>query len=67
MRVLEIAPLLQSGAGRMIVDLALDPQTSGGLLAALPSTAAEGLVRRLSGAAIVGRVLPGEAGSVQLV
>jgi len=59
--------IVADGADPILVDLALDPQTSGGLLAALPSTAAEGLVRRLSGAAIVGRVLPGEAGSVQLV
>ena len=60
--VLEIA----DGADELLVDLALDPQTSGGLLAAVPADQAEGLVRRLPGAAVVGRVTDGKAGTVRL-
>jgi len=54
-------------ADPILVDLALDPQTSGGLLAALPPGAAERLVRRLPGAAVVGRAIPGDPGAVHLV
>jgi selenide,water dikinase len=60
--VLEIAV----GADELLVDLALDPQTSGGLLAAVPADQAEGLIRRLPGAAVVGRVTDGKAGTVRL-
>ena len=60
--VLEIA----DGADELLVDLALDPQTSGGLLAAVSADAAEKIVRRLPGSAIVGRVLGGKAGTVRL-
>ena len=60
--VLEIA----DGADELRVDLALDPQTSGGLLAAVPADEAEAIVRRLPGAAIVGRVVDGETGAVRL-
>ncbi len=60
--VLEIAP----DADPVLVDVALDPQTSGGLLVALPATAAERLVRRLPAAAI-GRCTDGPAGHVRLV
>jgi selenide,water dikinase len=49
------------------VDLALDPQTSGGLLAAVTPDAANRLLRRLPGAAVVGRVTDGPAGSVVLL
>ncbi|HHQ48663.1 MAG TPA: selenide, water dikinase SelD, partial [Acidobacteria bacterium] len=61
--VLEIA----GDADPILVDLALDPQTSGGLLAALPATDAERLVRRLPGAAVVGRAVAGATGTVRLV
>jgi len=61
--VLEIA----DGADELRVDLALDPQTSGGLLAAISADAAERIVRRLPGAAIVGRVTDGKAGTVRLL
>jgi len=60
--VLEIA----EGADELRVDLALDPQTSGGLLAAVTAEAAEKIVRRLPGAAIVGRVVDGKAGTILL-
>ncbi|MEN8165376.1 MAG: selenide, water dikinase SelD [Acidobacteriota bacterium] len=48
------------------VDLALDPQTSGGLLAALTPEAATTLCRRISSAVIVGWVVEGRQGAVQL-
>ena len=50
------------GAQRALLDLAADPQTSGGLLAALPLREAEALLERLHAfapwSAIVGEVLP---------
>jgi selenide,water dikinase len=58
---------VDAGADELRVDLCLDPQTSGGLLAAVAPEHAEGLVRRLPGAAIVGRVIDGTAGTVRLV
>lgn len=61
--VLEIA----AGAEPLRVDLALDPQTSGGLLAAVPPAAAAALIRRLPGAAIVGHAVEGPSGVVRLV
>jgi selenide,water dikinase len=60
--VLEIA----DGADELRVDLALDPQTSGGLLAAIPADRADALVRRLPGAAVVGRVTDGKPGAILL-
>jgi len=60
--VLEIA----GGADPLLVDLALDPQTSGGLLAALPAADARRLQRRLPSSAIVGRATAGAAGVVAL-
>jgi len=60
--VLKIA----DGADELRVDLALDPQTSGGLLAAVSAEAAEKIVRRLPGAAVVGRVTDDKAGTVRL-
>ncbi len=57
---------IADGADELRVDLALDPQTSGGLLAAVSADDAEKIVRRLPGAAIVGRVTDGEAGTVRL-
>jgi selenide,water dikinase len=58
---------IDDGADELRVDLCLDPQTSGGLLAAVPAKKAEGLVRRLPGSAIVGRVTDGPRGEVRLV
>jgi selenide,water dikinase len=60
--VLEIA----AGADPFLVDLALDPQTSGGLLAALPAADARRLQRRLPSSAIVGRATAGTPGAVVL-
>ncbi len=60
--VLDIA----DGADELRVDLALDPQTSGGLFAAVTPDAAERLLRRLPAAAVVGRVTDGPAGAVLL-
>jgi len=63
-----IAAVLEvvDGADELRVDLALDPQTSGGLLAAVPAEAADALLRRLPAAAVVGRVVDGTAGAVIL-
>jgi selenide,water dikinase len=61
--VLEIV----DGADELRVDLCLDPQTSGGLLAAVLPEHAEDLLRRLPGAAVVGRVTDGPAGTVSLI
>jgi selenide,water dikinase len=60
--VLEIG----DGADELRVDLSLDPQTSGGLLAAIRPEHAEAMVRRLPGSAIVGRVVDGQTGIVRL-
>jgi selenide,water dikinase len=60
--VLEIA----DGADELRVDLALDPQTSGGLLAAVTPDAAERLLRRLPSSVIVGRIVEGDEGVVRL-
>jgi len=60
--VLDIA----DGADELRVDLALDPQPSGGLLAAVPAKRAETLLRRLPSAAVVGRVTDGPPGTVLL-
>jgi len=60
--VLEIG----DGADPYRVDLALGPQTSGGLLAAVVPAAAAPLLRRLPAAAVVGRVVEGPAGAVVL-
>jgi selenide,water dikinase len=58
---------VDEGADELRVDLCLDPQTSGGLLASVLPEHAEALVRRLPGAAIVGRVTDGLPGTVHLV
>ena len=60
--VLEIA----DGADPILVDLALDPQTSGGLLAAVSEADARTLARRLPMSAIIGRCVAGTAGRVLL-
>jgi selenide,water dikinase len=64
-----IAAVLEvdEGADELRVDLCLDPQTSGGLLASVLPEHAEALVRRLPGSAIVGRVVDGTPGTVRLV
>ncbi len=60
--VLQIA----DGVDPILVDLALDPQTSGGLIAAVPESDAQRLLRRLPASAIVGRCVEGEPGTVRL-
>jgi selenide,water dikinase len=57
---------IDAGADPIEVDLALDPQTSGGLLAALPADDARRVQRRLPSSAIVGRAVAGTAGAVAL-
>ncbi len=58
---------VDDGADPVLVDLALDPQTSGGLLVACTPDRATALVRRLPAAAIVGRCVAGSPGHVRLV
>jgi selenide,water dikinase len=58
---------VDGGADELRVDLCLDPQTSGGLLASITPEHTEGLVRRLPGSAVVGRVVEGKPGTVRLV
>jgi selenide,water dikinase len=58
---------IEDGADELRVDLCLDPQTSGGLLAAVAPENAEAIVRRLPGAAIVGRVTDGRPGMIKLI
>jgi selenide,water dikinase len=53
-------------ADAILVDLALDPQTSGGLLVACAPAAAADLARRLPDAVVVGRCVEGPAGHVRL-
>jgi selenide, water dikinase len=64
-----IAAVLEvdDGADELRVDLCLDPQTSGGLLAAVAPEHAAALVRRLPGAAVIGRITAGPAGGVRLL
>lgn len=60
--VLELGP----DADGLRIDLALDPQTSGGLLAALTEDDAATLCRRVSSAVVVGRAVEGTQGRVFL-
>ncbi len=53
-------------ADPVLVDLALDPQTSGGLLVACEPEAARTLARRLPEARVVGRCIQGPPGTVRL-
>ncbi len=53
--VMEIEP----GSDPLLLDIALDPQTSGGLLLSLPPEQARKLVQRLPASAIVGQVSEG--------
>jgi selenide,water dikinase len=57
---------LAAGVDPILVDIALDPQTSGGLLLALPPDQAQQLVRSLPASAIIGDVLEAPAGRVLL-
>ena len=63
--------LVQEGVSQALVDLAADPQTSGGLLAALPPAAARRLLEELGDhapwSAIVGEVLPQRAAALEIV
>ncbi len=57
---------LAEGVDPILVDLLLDPQTSGGLLAAVPEAAAAPLLRSLPAAGVVGRAEEGPAGAVRI-
>jgi selenide,water dikinase len=57
---------VSAGADPVRVDLALDPQTSGGLLIACAEEAARLLVSRLPEAAIVGRCVAGDPGHIKV-
>jgi selenide,water dikinase len=57
---------IDEGSDLLLCDVALDPQTSGGLLLALPADQARELVLRLPASAIVGEVVEG-APRVQLI
>ena len=56
---------------RVLVDLAADPQTSGGLLVSLPRKESEHLIQRLHAAsqtgAIVGEIVPNQGHSVAIL
>ena len=54
-------------ADPLSVDLAHDPQTSGGLLIACTQDAAKELVHKLPAATIIGRVVEEEAGTIRLI
>ncbi len=58
---------IDNGADELRVDLCLDPQTSGGLLAAVSPKEANALIRRIPGSAVVGQVTDGDHGTVRLV
>jgi selenide,water dikinase len=58
---------LQTKADAAVEDLLYDPQTSGGLLIALPETDAASLVRSLDGAYTIGRVLPRQEKPIRLL
>ncbi len=58
--------VLAEGVDPLRVDLALDPQTSGGLLIACAEDRAQHLCGALGGARVVGRCVSGEAGEVRL-
>ncbi|MBN1336241.1 MAG: selenide, water dikinase SelD [Deltaproteobacteria bacterium] len=61
-RMLQVA----DDADPLLMDVALDPQTSGGLLIACSPADAEALCRRLPEACVVGRVVEGPAGEIRL-
>jgi selenide,water dikinase len=63
-----LASVLSLGAeaDELRIDLALDPQTSGGLLAALTPQDAARLCRSVGSAVIVGRAVEGRRGGVRL-
>jgi selenide,water dikinase len=67
-------PMIDGAAGipHWLVDILFDPQTSGGLLIALAVDQAEGLIARmhaqgLSDAAVIGEIVAGPAGRIQLL
>ncbi|MDQ7086859.1 MAG: selenide, water dikinase SelD, partial [Acidobacteriota bacterium] len=59
--------VIAEGADPLRVDLALDPQTSGGLLVACSEDRARRLCSALTPARVVGRCVAGEAGEVRLL
>ena len=66
-----VKPRIADSAPQELVDICADPQTSGGLLVALPQEDAEKLLAKLRihapASCIVGRVLPREEASVVIV
>jgi selenide,water dikinase len=63
---LESVMTMEEGADPLLVDMTLDPQTSGGLLLALEPEQAKKLVTRLPGAEPVGKCVEG-SGGIRLV
>ncbi len=59
-RYLEGKVTIAPGLGSELVEIALDPQTSGGLLAALPAAEASGLVAELHAAGVLMAAVVGE-------
>jgi len=61
----------EKAAGEQVLDVLCDPQTSGGLLMAVPPEKVQillaELAHRKTTAAVIGRVLPGPAGQIRLV
>ena len=64
-----LEPVLSLGpeADGLRVDLALDPQTSGGLLAALTPKEASIFCRKVGSATVIGEVIEGHRGGVRLI
>lgn len=62
---LEAVLTIEPGVNALRVDLALDPQTSGGLLAALSQDDATKFCRQISSATIIGRATEGSRGRVR--
>jgi selenide, water dikinase len=58
---------IPDSADPLRIDLAFDPQTSGGLLVSCSPEAADHLLRSLPGSAVIGRTTEGASGVIRLV
>lgn len=63
----ECAVAARAGIDPELLTILFDPQTSGGLLIALPEADAEGLLAALAGARRIGRVLPPGARPIAII